>query len=68
MEEARWEAAEAGWKFEKMAGDLILLRRLVNGDWKGGDFLLVQPGERITATYDNSIVRVEEIVKTAGAL
>jgi hypothetical protein len=67
-EEARWEAAEAGWKFEKMAGDLILLRRLVNGDWKGGDYLLVQPGERTAATYDNSIVRVEEIGKTAGAL
>lgn len=66
-EEARWEAAEAGWKFEKLAGDLILLRRLVNGDWKGGDYLLVQPGERITATYDGSIVRVEDIGKTAGA-
>lgn len=67
-EEARWEAAEAGWKFEKLTGDLVLLRRLVNGDWKGGDFLLVQPGERITATYDNSIVRVEEIGKTTGAI
>lgn len=67
-EEARWEAADAGWKFEKLAGDLILLRRLVNGDWKGGDYLLVQPGERIAATHDNSIVRVEEIVKTAGAV
>lgn len=65
-EEAQSEAAEAGWKFEKLAGDLILLRRLVNGDWKGGDYLLVQPGERIAATHDDSIVRVDEIVNTAG--
>ena len=35
----------------------------MNGDWKGDDYVLVQPGERISATYDDSIVRVEAIAK-----
>lgn len=62
-EEARWEAAGRGWKFEKLAGSLTLFRRLVNGEWGGGDFLTVQPGERIRASYDANIVTVEETGK-----
>lgn len=60
-EEARWEAVDKGWQFEKIMGDLILVRRFLNGDWGGGDFVVAQPGERIAAAYDGSIVRVEEI-------
>lgn len=60
-EEARWEAAERGWKFERLEGNLELVRRFVNGDWGGGDFVVAQPGERIVACYDGSIVKVEDI-------
>lgn len=60
-EEARWEAADRGWEFEKIAGDLILVRRFLNADWGGGDFVIAQPGERLAAAYDGSIVRTEEI-------
>ncbi len=60
-EEARGEAAERGWQFEKLIGDLILVRRFLNADWAGDDFVLVQPGERLAAAYDGSIVRTEEI-------
>lgn len=66
-EEARWEAAERGWTFEKLAGNLILVRRLIQGDWKGSDFLITQPGQRIAASYDPSIVRAEDIRRTATA-
>lgn len=65
-EEARWEAAERGWRFDKLAGDLILLRRLISGDWKGNDFQVAQPGQRINASYDNSIVRADEIQRAAS--
>jgi len=66
-EEARWEAADRGWQFEKLIGDLILIRRLVNGDWGGGDFVIAQPGECIRASYDDSIIRIEEIGKAAAS-
>lgn len=60
-EEARWEAAEKGWEFSKILGSLDLFRRLVNGQWGRGDFLVVQPGERIRATYDDQVVTVESV-------
>ena len=60
-EEARWEAAEKGWEFRKIRGSLEPFRRLAAGDWGGGDFLVVQPGERIRATYDDNVVTVEAV-------
>ncbi|MGD9126153.1 MAG: DUF1638 domain-containing protein [Planctomycetia bacterium] len=54
---AQEEAKEKGWKFEKVQGDLGLLRRLVDGPWEESDFLVVQPGEKIAAAYDGSLVR-----------
>ena len=60
-DEARAEAAERGWSFEKYEGDTVLLRRLASGDWEGGDFVIVRPGERLAASYDGQIIRVDEI-------
>lgn len=57
-DKARAEAQRRGWAFENLAGDLVLLRRLMNGDWED-DFLVVQPGQRIRVTYDEGIVGVE---------
>lgn len=56
---ARREAERRGWRFETLQGDLSLIRRLVDGPWEDGDFLLVPPGARITATYDEEIIRLE---------
>jgi len=52
---ARGEAQRRGWTFEKLLGDLILIRKLVDGEWDE-DFLVVKPGERITAAYESRIV------------
>ena len=49
------EADRRGWNFERLAGDLILIRRLLNGDW-ADDFLVVQPGQEITMAYDQDVV------------
>ncbi len=54
---ARQEAERRGWAFDKLLGDLILIRKLVNGEW-GEDFLVVEPGERIMATYESQIVTI----------
>lgn len=58
---ARATAKEKGWSFEKQKGDLTLLARLVNGDWNESDFLVVQPGHRVTARYDEGIIASEPV-------
>lgn len=58
---ARGEAAENGWAFEKMAGDLRLFRALVAGNWDAAEFLVVEPGCRIVASYDDGVIKAERI-------
>ena len=50
-------AARRGWTFERIAGDLVLLRRLLEGDWEQ-DFLVVQPGGTMGMSYDENILCV----------
>jgi hypothetical protein len=54
-QQARDDAARRGWLFEKVAGDMVLLRRLLHGDWER-DFLLLQPGEQLRMTYDDEVI------------
>ena len=57
---ARRQAAERGWEFEKVPGDLSLLQRLVDGDWNERDFLVVPPGWRVAASHDEDVIRAEK--------
>ena len=50
-------AAERGWKFEKLSGDLSLLLRLLDGQWNADDFLVIAPGQRVEFSYDGDIIR-----------
>jgi hypothetical protein len=52
---ARNEAERRGWEFERLAGDMVLVRRLLMGDWED-DFLVLQPGEQIKLTYDQGVI------------
>jgi len=54
------EAARRGWRYEKVKGSMTLIEALVNGDWDPDRFLVVRPGHRIVARYDDGIVDVEE--------
>ena len=54
---ARVIAEERRWKFEKLTGDLSLLRRLLDGDWNN-DFLIVPPGSEIQAAYNGDVIQV----------
>jgi hypothetical protein len=56
----REEAAARGMEFEKIPGDMSLIERLVNGEWNSDDFLIVPPGHRIVARYDEAIVGIEK--------
>jgi Protein of unknown function (DUF1638) len=49
---ARAEVAEKGWGFEKIRGDLELLRRLLSGSRDDARYLVVPPGHRIAARPD----------------
>ena len=48
-------AAGRGWSFERIAGDLILIRQLLEGD-----FLILEPGQQIAMTYDGSVIEGQE--------
>lgn len=52
-------AAQQGWQFETLPGDLGWLRRLVDGEWSDSEFLTVKPGERVVLRYDEGIIGAE---------
>lgn len=52
---AQAEAERRGWVFDRVAGDLVLIRRLLEGDWDG-DVLVVQPGQQVGMTYDEGVI------------
>jgi len=56
---SRDRAAERGWKYEKLQGDMRLIDKLVAGDWADAEFLVVPPGRRISARYDESILGID---------
>ena len=53
--QAQAEAQRRGWVFDRVAGDLALIRRLLEGDWKD-DFMILRPGEQVKMTYDEGII------------
>jgi len=57
---AKEEADRRGCVLEKIQGDMSLFQRLVDGDWKEDDFLVVPPGRRIAAKVDDGILCLEE--------
>ena len=56
---ARRQADERGWEFEKLEGEMRLVERLVDGPWDDADFLVVRPGFRVAASFDEGIVKAE---------
>ena len=47
---------EKGWEYAKVPGDLSLFRKLIAGEWDDKDFLVVEPGWRIVARYDEAVM------------
>ncbi len=61
---ARTEVEERGWRFEKVAADLRLVRDLVDGRWDDDRYQVLQPGEELRMTWDE---RIMGPVPAAGA-
>lgn len=57
----REQAAEKGWAYEKLTGDLRLIRRLVEGEWDPKDFLVVPVGYRVKAHYGEGLIEAEPL-------
>ncbi len=55
---ARDEAKRRGWLYERLPGELGLVRRLLDGEW-ADDFLILSPGQRLAMSYDAAIVHAE---------
>jgi len=55
-EQVKEIAAQRGWKYEELPGDIKLMKKLIDGEWDEDEFLIVQPGEEITASYDKHIL------------
>jgi hypothetical protein len=49
------EAANRGWRYERLTGNLTLIRRLLNAEWDQ-DFLVIPPGQQIAMSYDEKVV------------
>lgn len=58
---AEEEAKDRGWGFEKEKGDLSMIQRLIDGQWDEKEFLVVQPGWRVVAKYDEGIIAAEKV-------
>ena len=57
QEKAKKEALEKKWEFEKIDGDISLLKKLIDGQWPENEFLMLEPGEKIAASNDEGIVK-----------
>ena len=49
---AKW----LGWNCDILSGDPRLVMEFMNGNWDSDNFLIVEPGEMIVATHDDSII------------
>lgn len=55
-EQVRAVCSHHGWQFEELEGDLRLLQHWVDGEWDSGKFLVVEPGQQVSPTYDENII------------
>jgi hypothetical protein len=53
---ARDDAERRGWRFDTLAGELMLIRKLIDGEWDE-DMLVVAPGEQLAMSYDEGVVK-----------
>jgi hypothetical protein len=56
-EQVREVCAEKGWQYDELPGDLGLLEAMLEGRWEDPAFLVVQPGQKIVATFDEKVIR-----------
>lgn len=49
------------WTYEKLPGDLTLLRDLIQGNWDDERFLIVPPGKTLIPTYNETLITIDHV-------
>lgn len=49
------------WDYDELQGDPRLVRKLLEGEWNQDEFLVVEPGHRIVASFDEWIIKAEVV-------
>ena len=47
------------WEYEEVTGKAKLLEDLLSGNWDSERFLVVQPGQKVKASFDSEVITVE---------
>ena len=47
---------DKGWTYDQIPGDLSLFQNLLDGVWPDSQFLVVKPGQKIVASFDERII------------
>ena len=50
-------AQEMGWDYDELTGNRDLLQRLLDGNWHHDEVLVLEPGQSIAESFDESIIR-----------
>lgn len=66
IEQAKQVTAKKNWSLHQYKGDDSLLLNFVNGNWPEEDFLILQPGEELLPSYDDSVLCKKPLLFTAG--
>jgi hypothetical protein len=54
---AQSEADRRGWLFEIISGNMLMIQKLLNGDWPENEFLILKPGLSTQMSYDEDIIK-----------
>jgi hypothetical protein len=55
------QAKEKDWIYEEVAGDTVLITKLLSGDWNEQDFLILLPGQKVAASNDSDVICADKI-------
>ncbi len=64
--QSRKMAAEKGWQYDHVQGDMALLQQLVDGPWDEDRFLVLPPGKQIAPSYDPQIIQIKPLGNESG--
>ena len=53
-------AKEMGWEYDELLGESGLLQRLLDGDWRQDEVLVLEPGEEVAESFDETIIRIKK--------
>lgn len=48
------------WKFDELEGDPTLLKKMLNGIFDEKEVLIVPPGKKVTQSFNEEVIKVEE--------